>query len=298
MRLLARQGLRVRAAVRRPELADFLKPMGDVGQVVPVQANVRHAGSVGAALAGSQAAINATGITVQRGRQRFDAVHVEGTRNIAEASKLAGIRRVIQVSGIGADEPGDSPSAYVQSKIAAEAALRAIMPEATILRPSIMFGPGDGFFTSLAAIARISPVVPVIGGQKTRFQPVYVGDTAEAALACLRDTAMAGSAFELGGPSIYTMRQIAQLVLHVTGRQPMLLDVPFALAKLLGLFAQYLPAPPLTYDQACLLEVDNIVRPDRPGFESLGIVPTAAEVVLPTYLDRFREGGRYSVNAA
>jgi len=297
VRRLAQRGIRVRAAVRRPELAEFLRPMGEVGQVVPVQANLRYADSVYAAVAGSQAVINASGIQVSRGRQNFQAVHVEGVRHIANAGKRAGIERLVHISGLGTDGADASENAFVRSKIEGEKALREAMPSATILRPSVVFGPEDKFINNMAAALRLAPFMPAIGGDHTKFQPVYVGDVAAAVLACLDRPETMGQTFELGGPKVYTMRQIAQLILDAVGRDQRIVDVPFALSRLMGLVGQFLPNPPLTYDQAMLLEVDSIVRPGRQGFAALGITPTAAEMILPTYLDRFRIGGRYSTHA-
>jgi uncharacterized protein YbjT (DUF2867 family) len=297
VRRLAQRGLRVRAAVRRPEWADFLRPMGDVGQIVPVQANLRYADSVLAAIAGSQAVINATGIQVQRGRQRFQSVHIDGVRNIANAARRSGIERVIHISGLGAEGIDPSENAFVRSKIEGEKTLRETLPTATILRPSVVFGPEDRFINSMAVAVRMAPFMPAIGGDHTKFQPVYVGDVAAAVLACLDRPETAGQVFELGGPTVYTMRQIAELILQSMGREKRIVNVPFSLARLMGLVGQFLPKPPLTLDQAMLLEVDSVVRPGRQGFAELGLVPTAAEVILPTYLDRFRVGGRYSTHA-
>lgn len=298
VRRLAQRGLRVRAAVRRPELADFLKPMGDVGQVVPVQANLRHAGSVAAAIAGSQAVINATGIKSQWGRQRFQAVHVDGVRHIAEVAKRTGVERLVHISGLGADAADAGDNAFLRSKIEGEKALRAAFPNATILRPSVVFGPEDAFINNMAAAVRLLPFMPAIGGDRTRFQPVYVGDIAAAVLACLDRPETAGQVFELGGPKVYTMRQIARTILEAMGREQMrIVNLPFSLARLMGLVGQFLPNPPLTLDQAMLLETDNVVRPGAQGLAELGLTPTAAEMILPTYLDRFRVGGRYSTNA-
>jgi uncharacterized protein YbjT (DUF2867 family) len=297
VRRLAQRGLRVRAAVRRPEWADFLRPMGDVGQIVPVQANLRYADSVLAAIAGSQAVINATGIQVQRGRQRFQSVHIDGVRNIANAAKRSGIERVIHLSGLGAEGIDPSENAFVRSKIEGEKTLRETLPSATILRPSVVFGPEDRFINSMAVAVRMAPFMPAIGGDHTKFQPVYVGDVAAAVLACLDRPETAGQVFELGGPTVYTMRQIAELILQSMGREKRIVNLPFSLARLMGLVGQFLPKPPLTLDQAMLLEVDSVVRPGRQGFAELGLVPTAAEIILPTYLDRFRVGGRYSTHA-
>lgn len=298
VRRLAKRGLVVRAAVRRPELAEFLRPMGDVAQVVPVQANIRNAESVAAAIRGSQAVVNATGIQVQRGRQRFSAVHVEGVHHIAEAARAAGVERLVHISGLGADDAEEAETAFARSKIEGEKALREAFPNATVLRPSVVFGPEDAFINNLAAAVRLAPFMPAIGGDHTRFQPVYVGDVAAAVLACLERPESAGRTYELGGPTVYTMRQIAELVLKAMGRDMRIVDVPFSLARLGGLIGQFLPNPPLTFDQAVLLEKDSVTSPDRPGLADLGIAPTAAEVVLPTYLDRFRVGGRYSTHAA
>ncbi|MGE0153149.1 MAG: complex I NDUFA9 subunit family protein [Reyranellaceae bacterium] len=298
VRRLAQRGLRVRAAVRRPELADFLKPMGDVGQVVPVQANLRHARSVQEAVAGSQAVVNATGIQVQRGRQRYQAVHVEGVRSLGEAGRKAGIERLVHISGLGADAADAAENAFVRSKIEGEKALREAFPTATILRPSVVFGPEDAFINNMAVALRLAPFMPAIGGDHTRFQPVYVGDVAAAVLACLDRPETEGQVFELGGPTVYTMRQIAELILQATGRRMRIVNLPFSLARLVGLVGQFLPNPPLTFDQALLLEADSVVQPSRQGLAELGIAPTAAEVILPTYLDRFRVGGRYTTHAA
>ncbi len=298
VRELAQQGWRVRAAVRRPEWASFLQPMGDVGQVVPVQANVRNRASVAAAVAGADAVVNAVGIILQRSRQRFDIVHVGGARNIGEAARAAGVKSLVHISGLGMGE-SDSPSHYVRSKTAAETAIREAFPNAAILRPSVIFGPGDALFTNLASIARIAPVMPAIGGDHTKFQPVYVGDVAAATAVCLNDPATAGQVYELGGPNIYTMRQIVELVLQATARQnKRIVYMPLALAKLIGLVAQFLPKPPITYDQAYMLERDSLVHPGLPGLAELGITPTAAEVILPTYLERFRPTGSYSTTTA
>ena len=230
VRRLAARGLRVRAAVRRPERADFLKTMGDVGQVVPVQANLRHAESVLAAVAGSQAVINATGIQVQRGRQRFESVHVEGVRHIANAAKRSGVERLIHLSGLGTEGADASENAFVRSKIAGEKTLREAFPTATLLRPSVVFGPEDRFINNMAVAVRLAPFMPAIGGDHTKFQPVYVGDVAAAVLACLDRPETAGQVFELGGPKVYTMRQIAELILAAMGREQRIVNLPFSLA--------------------------------------------------------------------
>jgi NADH dehydrogenase len=298
VRVLAQQGWRVRAAVRRPEWASFLQPMGDVGQVVPVQANVRNEASVAAAVAGADAVVNAVGIFFQRGRQRFDLVHANGARNIGAASSAAGVKSLVHISGIGIDED-DSQSHWLRSKAAAERAIIEAFPRATILRPSIVFGPGDNFFTNLASLARLLPRMPAIGGDRFKFQPVYVGDVAAATAVCLKDPATAGQIYELGGPKVYTMRQLAELVLQATGRSDKRIAyMPLSLTKLAGLVGQFLPRPPLTYDQAYMLERDSLVHPGRPGLAELGVKPTAAEVILPAYLEHYRPAGTYSSTTA
>jgi NADH dehydrogenase len=239
--------------------------------------------------------VNAAGIYFQRGKQRFERVHVQGARSVATAARAARVQSLVHISGLGVDA-NDSQSAFVRSKAAAETAIRDAFPAATILRPSVVFGPGDAFFTNLAAIARLAPVMPAIGGDHTRFQPVYVGDVAAAVLACVNDPATAGTTFELGGPNIYTMRQIAELVLRASGRNKRIVYMPFALAKLMGLVGQFLPRPPITFDQAYMLEKDSLAR--GPGLAELGIQPTAPEIILPTYLERFRPTGSYSPTGA
>ncbi|SME93216.1 NADH dehydrogenase [Tistlia consotensis] len=292
---LADSGWTIRVAVRRPERAKFLKPLGNVGQVVPIACSVRDQASVEAAVAGSDAAINLVGILFQQGRQRFDAVQAEGAERVAAAAAAAGIGRFVQVSAIGADEK--SPSAYGRSKAAGEAAVRRHLPGAAIVRPSIVFGPEDDFFNRFAAMARLSPVLPLIGGGKTRFQPVYVGDVADAVVAALdgpREGAPGGGrTFELGGPKVHSFKELMELMLRIVRRKRLLLPLPFGLASLMALPAELLPVPPLTRDQVELLKRDNVVSPGAEGLEAFGIHPHSLEVILPTYLDRYRPGGRF-----
>lgn len=287
---LAEAGVRVRVAVRDPEAAAFLKPMGDVGQVVPVQANVRNAASVARAVAGSDAVVNLVGILYQAGPQRFDAVHAEGAGTVARAAAEAGVQRLIHVSAIGASD--DSEAQYARSKAAGEAAVREAFPAATIMRPSVVFGPEDGFFNLFGWLATISPILPLVGGGHTRFQPVYVGDVAAAVGTALGDDATAGVTYELGGPRIYSFRELMELVLEVTGRRRLLVPVPFAIAKIEAMFLQLLPRPLLTMDQVELLKSDNVADEALPGLAELGVTPTPAESVVPSYMARYRKGGR------
>jgi NADH dehydrogenase len=295
VRRLAHQGWQVRVAVRRPDQALFCKTAGQVGQVVPVAVNVRDPASVRAAVNGAAAVVNLVGILFQAGKQRFDAVHAQGAANIASAAAAAGVRALAQVSAIGADP--QSPAAYARSKAAGEATVAKAFPATTIIRPSIVFGPEDDFFNRFAKMALLSPVLPLIGGGTTRFQPVYVLDVAEAlARAIENPEAHAGKTYELGGPRIYSFRELLTLMLAEIGRKRWLCSLPFALASLQGTVLQSIPfiQPPLTADQVKLLKRDNVVGAQAAGFKALGITPTALEPILPTYLDRYRLHGYYS----
>ncbi len=286
---LARTGARVRVATRLPDRAIYLKPLGDVGQVVPVAANVRDDASVKAAVAGADTVINLTGILNQRGRQTFDAVHVDGAGRIANAAREAGAGRLVHFSALGADET--SAAAYSRSKALGEAMVRAAFPSATIMRPGVMFGSEDRFFNLFAGLARLSPVLPLIGGGKARFQPVHVCDVAGAVMAALRDPATGGALFELGGPSVYSFRELLEMLLGVVGRRRLLVPVPVWMAVMDAWFLEFLPVPPLTRDQVRMLQIDNVVSDGAAGLAELGIQPTAAEIILPTYLARYRRGG-------
>jgi NADH dehydrogenase len=297
---LAPTGVLVRVACRRIELAEPIKTAGDVGQITLMRANVRMPGSVASAIQGSQAVINATGIGFERGRQRYQAVHVEGARTIAEAARAAGVERLVHVSGIGADQRG-TKNRYIKSKVDAEDAIVAGFEHATILRPSVVFGSDDVVFNRLARMATLTPVLPLVGDGKARVQPVYVGDVAAAAVAVLQRPQTAKSVFELGGPRVYTWREIAALTLHEIDRRRPVVGVPADLMKIAAFFAE-LPAivgltPQLTRDQVDLLTHDNVVRAGAQTLATLGIAPTGCEAILPTYLDRFRIGGRYNKHA-
>ncbi|MBS0221632.1 MAG: complex I NDUFA9 subunit family protein [Proteobacteria bacterium] len=297
---LARQGYQIRVAVRRTELAEPVTTSGDVGQIMLMRSNIRMPQSVAVAVAGSQAVVNATGIPFQRGRQRYQSVHVDGARNIAAACKAAGVERLVHISGIGADRESGNP--FIRSKGQAEQAVVAEFEQATFLRPSVVFGHDDQIFNRMAGIAAKAPFLPIVGSGKVRVQPVFVGDVSAAAAAVLAKPETAKSVFELGGPLIYTYRELAELVLRTIDRRRPIIGIPAELMKIAGFFAQQIALfglrPPLTADQVELMCHDNVVRAGAPSLDSLGIQPTAAEVILPTYLDRFRIGGRYNQHAS
>jgi NADH dehydrogenase len=296
VRALAARGLRIRVAVRRPELAEFTRVSGDVGQVMAVQANLRFPASVAAAVAGSDAVVNAVGIPYERGRQRYKAVHADGARHIAEASVKAGAQRLIHISGIGAQQPRTG-NAFVESKAQAEHEMNRAFPSVTILRPSVVFGAEDKFFNRLAAAAQLAPFMPVFGDGLAKFQPVYVGDVADAVACTVVNKATAFGAYELGGPRTYTYRELVELTLRITHRQRRLISLPVWPVKIGAYFAEFLPVPPITRDQVDLMIRDNITQPGRPGLADLGIAPHTAEAILPMYLDRYRAGGRYDLIA-
>lgn len=288
---LARDGWTIRVAVRHPGRANFLKPLGNIGQITPLCVPLQDREAVAAALSGADAAVNLVGVLFEGGRQRFQAVHAEGAGTVAAAAADAGVASLVHVSALGA--AADSASAYARSKAEGEAAVRAAFPEAVILRPSVVFGPEDGFFNRFADMARFSPALPLIGGGRTRFQPVYVGDVARAVMAALNDPACRGKSYDLGGPRSYSFKELMELLLSTIGRKRMLVGLPFGLARLQATFLELLPQPPLTRDQVTLLRQDNVVAPDALSLRDLGIEPTAPEAVIPTYLDRYRPGGRF-----
>ncbi|HEY6982576.1 complex I NDUFA9 subunit family protein [Reyranella sp.] len=297
---LAGQGYQIRVAVRRPELADSVTTAGDVGQVMLMRANIRMARSVATAIAGSRIVVNATGIPFQRGRQRYQSVHVDGARNIASACSTLGVERLVHISGIGAERGSNNP--FIRSKGEAEQAVIAHYETATFLRPSVVFGPNDQIFNRMAGIAANAPIVPVVGSGKARVQPVFVGDVAAATAAVLGRPETAKSVFELGGPLVYTYRELAALVLREIDRRRPIVGVPTGLMKAAGFCAQQIALvglrPPLTVDQVELMCHDNVVRAGALSLDTLAIRPTAVEAILPTYLDRFRVGGRYSLHVS
>ena len=296
VRALAKRHYRIRVAVRRPDLSGHLQPLGRVGQIHAVQANVRYPRSVEAAARDADVVVNLTGILFERGRQRFDTVQGFGAEQIALAAAAHGAR-MIHVSAIGADE--NSPSDYARSKALGENVVRAAMPDASVFRPSVIFGPEDDFFNRFAFMARFLPALPLIGGGETRFQPVFVGDVAEAVARAVDGNVKPATTYEIGGPEVRTFKQLMEYVLAVTERKRLLVPLPFALAKLQARFLQYLPKPPLTPDQVELLKSDNVVSEAaaREGrtLKGLGIDATAMETVVPTYLWRFRKAGQFKV---
>ena len=294
VRALAQRNYRILVAVRRPDLAFHLKPLGRVGQINAVQANVRFPASVEAAVRDASVVINLTGILHERGRQSFEMVHVAGAATVARAAAATGAT-MIHVSAIGADE--SSPSRYAQSKARGEAAVFAAVPQATIVRPSIVFGPEDDFFNRFAAMARLSPILPLIGGGHTRFQPVFAGDVAAAIAATAAREGQPGTVYELGGPDVRTFAEILQFILATIERGRLLLPIPFAVARIQAMLLQLLPTPPLTPDQVLLLERDNVVSADaeheRRTFATFGIDPASMMAIVPTYLWRFRKTGQF-----
>lgn len=305
VRELAKRGWRVRVAVRRPHHAQFLRPMGAVGQIHLAQANVRHRGSVVEALKGADAVINLVGILAASGSQNFDAVQAAGAATVAEVAAAEGVQTFVQMSAIGADSASDSQ--YARTKAEGEAAVRRLLPEATIVRPSIVFGPEDEFFNRFAAMASMAPALPLIGGGRTRFQPVYVDDVADAICEALVRPEARGKIYELGGPTVYSFRQLLELMLQETGQRRFLAPIPFAIAPAVGLvgeamgFLPFLDAP-ITRDQVKLLKSDNVVGGTDDSaigtIEDLAIEPTAVEAILPGYMVMYRKYGQFTEEAA
>jgi NADH dehydrogenase len=297
VRALARRGLRVRVAVRRPGRAYRLPMLGDVGQIEIVQANARDAPSVERALRDADACVNAVGVLYESGAQTFEAVHAEAAAGLAQTAASHGVERFVQISAIGADAKGGA--AYARTKAQGEAAVRQFIPGAVVLRPSVVFGPADAFFNRFASMAVTSPFLPLIGGGATRFQPVYVGDVAEACASALTSPVAAGGTFEIGGPAVYTFEELMRLTLAQIGRRRLLVKVSFGAAGRLGkvgdLIARTgLMAPPITTDQVELLRNDNVVGPGVAGLADLGVAATSVEAIIPTYLYRYRKGGQYA----
>jgi len=299
---LAKQQYRIRIAVRRPDLAGYLQPLGSVGQIHSVQANVRHRPSVAAAVRGSNVVINLVGILFESGRQRFDAVQSFGAEGIALAA-AAHNAQMIHVSAIGADE--NSSAAYARAKWRGEQLVLAAIPDAVIVRPSILFGPNDDFFNRFAGIAQWSPVLPLVGGGHTRFQPVFAGDVAEAIAKAVAGATKPGAIYELGGPEVFTFKELMEFVLATIERRRLLVPLPFGLAKLQGAVFELvakiplrvLSKPLLTRDQVELLRYDNVVsdaaRRDGRTLEGLGIAARSVAAIVPAYLWRFRKAGQF-----
>lgn len=298
VRALAKRGWRVRVAVRKPALAYELRMAGDVGQIQTVRCDITDKAAVAEAIKGADAVVNLVGILFETGGRKFEALHVQGAVNVAEAARAAGVKRLTHMSAIGADVNGKA--AYARTKGAAEAAVRAAFPGAAIIRPSIIFGSDDAFLNKFAAMATFSPALPLIGGGVTKFQPVYVGDVAEAVARATVSPKAEGKTFELGGPSVWTFEDILKFILRETKRERFLIPIPFPIARMIGSLAQ-IPAaiglaPALTKDQVLLLEGDNLVSPGAEGLAELGIEPTGLEAIAPGYLFRYRVGGQYAEN--
>ncbi|HEY3949869.1 complex I NDUFA9 subunit family protein [Phenylobacterium sp.] len=302
VRQLAKAGWRIRVAVRNPGKAYAMRLHGDVGQIDIVQANVRNEPSLRRALSGAHAAVNLVAVARESGRQGFQALHVMGAHNVATAARAEGVGRLVQVSALGAD--AHSASKYARTKADGEAAARAVCPDAVVLRPSVVFGPKDDFFNRFAAMAAMSPALPLVGGGLTRFQPVFVGDVAKAIARAVADPACAGRTYELGGPATFTFRQLMELLLAQIDKRRILLPLPFAAAGLIGkacdaadglagVAGLSLPTP-ITADQVILLKMDNVMSGAHPGLSDLGVAPTTLEAVLPSYLYRYRKGGQYA----
>ncbi|MGD1887959.1 MAG: complex I NDUFA9 subunit family protein [Cohaesibacteraceae bacterium] len=299
VRELAKKGYRVRVAVRRPDLAGHIQPMGAVGQVHAIQANLRYGWSVERAVQGADAVVNLVGILFESGKQRFDAVQSEGTALVAKAAKAEGIDRLVQVSAIGAD--ADSPSDYARTKAEAEAAAMVAIPETVIMRPSIVFGPEDEFFNRFAGMARIQPFLPVVGGD-TRFQPVYVGDVADAVALAVDGAVQPGTIYALGGPEVDAYEGLMGRMLRIIVRRRPIVSMPQRVAELQARAFELLPKPPLTLDQIKLLGVDNVVSEaatkDGRTLTGLGLNPAALDAILPSYLWRYRKHGQYAALGA
>lgn len=298
VRALAKAGHRVRVAVRQPNLAYRMRMLGDVGQIEVVQANVRNPASIARALDGAEACVNLVGVLWESGRQKFQSIHVMAAQNVAQAAAKAGVKYLVHMSALGAN--AESESKYFRTKAEGEAAVRAAFPGATIVRPSLVFGVDDKFFNRFAQIAALSPVMPLVGGD-SRVQPVFVADVAAVIAKAAASPAAVGVTYELGGPTVYTMREIMQLILTETGRARPLVPLPWPVASLIGALgdtvAGILP-PPLTSDQVEMLKVDNVAEHGLPGLAEAGVVGTSVEAVVPTYLYRYRKGGQYAETPA
>jgi uncharacterized protein YbjT (DUF2867 family) len=293
VRALAKAGHRVRVAVRNPNLAYKMRMLGDVGQIEVVQANVRNAPSVARAVDGAEAVVNLVGILWESGRQKFQTLHVMGAKTIAEQAKAAGVKRLVQISAIGADV--NSSSRYQRTKAEGEAAVRAAFPGAVVIRPSIVFGAEDKFFNKFGQMAALFPALPLIGGGETKFQPVYVGDVAAVVAKAVASPAAEGLTYELGGPAVYSFKDLLEFILRETGRNRVLAPIPFFAAGLIGKVGDLSPInPPLTSDQVESLKTDNVANNGLPGLAEAGVVPTAVEAIAPSYLYRYRKGGQYA----
>ncbi|MBZ9938058.1 complex I NDUFA9 subunit family protein [Mesorhizobium sp. BR1-1-16] len=296
VRALAKRGWRIRVAVRRPDLAGHVQPLGAVGQIMPIQANLRYRWSVDRAVEGADAVVNLVGILSESGRQTFGAVQSFGARAVAEAARGAGISTLVQMSALGA--AANSESLYARSKAEGEAAALQTVPGAVVLRPSIVFGPEDQFFNRFANLTRFMPFLPLIGGGTTRLQPVFVGDVAEAIARAVDGTVTGGRVYELGGPEVKTFRECLELTLKEIERSRPLLPMPWGVARVQASIMEWLPNPMMTRDQLKLLETDNVVSPhaiaEGRTLQGMGITPTSLAAVLPSYLVRFKPHGQFN----
>jgi len=300
VRALAKAGWRVRAVCRKPNLANYLLPAGHVGQIQLVKGNVNHDEDVAKAVADADAVVNLTGVLYGHGEQGFESIHVEAARRVARAARAAGVESLVQLSAIGAGR--EAASSYARSKADGEQAVAEEFPAATVLRPSVVFGPEDRFFNKFASLARFLPALPLIGGGHTRMQPVYVADVAAAVVRALALPEARGAVYELGGPQIYSFKALLQFILAETGRKRLLVPLPFALAAVKAFFLQIpsllLPIPPiLTVDQVRLLKTDNVVQEGARTLSDLGIAPSAVEAVVPGYIWRFHPKGQFRETA-
>jgi len=290
VRRLGKSGATVRVPSRHVSRLGHLRTAGVVGQIVPEIVGSLDDAELAATIQGADVVINLVGILAENRSNSFDRIHAVLPGQIAAAAAAAGVKRLIHVSALGADPA--SSSAYARSKAAGEQAVRDAFPQATIIRPSIVFGPEDGFFNRFAAMTMISPVLPLIGGGLTRFQPVYVGDVADGIMAAIARPEAPGKLYEFGGPITYSFKELMELLLAEIGVQRLLVSIPWGIARLQAAVAEFLPGPPLTRDQVELLKSDNVLSGSAPGLADIAIQPTAVELILPTYLDRFRKGGR------
>ena len=297
VRALAAKGYRVRVACRRPDLAGHLQPLGNVGQIHCVQANLRYRWSIDRAVEGADVVVNLVGLLAETGKQSFDSVQARGAGWVAEAASSAKAS-MVHFSAIGADEQSEAD--YARTKAEGEALVRAAAPDAVIFRTSIVFGPEDDFFNRFATMARVAPFLPLIGGGHTKFQPVYVGDVAQAVVKAVDGELAAGSIWELGGPEVLTFKECMERMLDVIGRKRGFVTLPFSLAKAVGRIAQYAPGAPITPGQVELLKSDNVVSPAMQDagrtLQAMGITPTLMGAVLPSYLVRFRKHGQFEAN--
>ena len=289
VRRLATEGATVRVAVRHPERARRVLGAAGLDRVTRLYADVRDPTSVAAAVAGADAVVNAASAYVEKGGVTFEAVHEQGAKTLAQESAAAGVARFVLVSGIGADPESGSP--YIRARGRGELVAKQAFPGVTIIRPGAMFGRGDALFSTLAHLAWLLPVLPLIGGGHTRLQPVYVDDVAEAIARLLADPGSAGQTYELAGPGVYTLRELVKITLRLIGKRRLLVPVPFAVAQIQARLFEFLPSPPLTIGQVDLLKADSVVSGVLPGFRELNIQPKAVEEIVPTYIGRSRVPG-------